>query len=205
MAGMGLIRIIYMRNLDIDFGRMGNRMFQCAYIYAQMLKGEIPDIFLQDPKYFKGYEKEIKELFSEGIGYLPYVAIHLRVGGNPINPNEPKYLENPFYYPLAKSGYYINAISLFPNRKFLVFSDDVSFAKTYFEGDKFAFDESDNDIEAFNRMASCSDFIIANSSYSYWAAWLSPSIDKKVVAPSKEFWYNDGVERTVCPNDWIRL
>jgi len=190
---------------EILTGRLGNKMFQIAYLYAQVKDGVIPDWYVQDPKYFEKYADEIKKLFGDGIGYLPYVAVHLRRAGNPINPDEPKYNENPFYYDLSKSGYYINATNLFPNRKFLVFSDDLEFAKRYFEGDKFAFDESETDLESFNKMASCSDFIIANSSFSYWAAWLSPSIGKKVVTPTIDKWYNDGKERTICPKSWIRI
>jgi len=171
----------------IIFGRLGNSMFQYAALY-KLAKDNNTDFYFQDPKWFEGCEDEIKKLFGEGIGYLPYVAIHLRMGGNPINPTEPAYKDNPFYYPLYKSGYYINATNLFPNRKFLVFSDDLEFAKRYFEGDKFAFDESETDLESFNKMASCSDFIIANSSFSYWAAWLSPSIGKKVVTPTIDKW-----------------
>ncbi len=187
-------------------GRLGNQMFQLAFLYAQMREGNIPDIFVQDCKYFEKYEKEIKQLFGEGIGYLPYVAIHLRVGANPINPEEPKYMENPFYVPLCKTGYYIDAVNQFPNRKFLVFSDDISFAKKYFEGDKFAFDDSENDMDSFNRMASCSDFIIANSSFSYWAAWLSPVAQKKVIAPTYDKWYSSGTTTTtVIPKDWIQI
>ncbi len=180
-------------------------MFQFAKLYA-LSKEENTDFYYQDFSHFEKYEKEIRELFSEGIGYLPYVAIHLRVGANPINPSEPNYIDNPFYVPIAKTGYYIDAINLFPNRKFLVFSDNIPFAKTYFEGDKFAFDDSENDIDSFNRMASCSDFIIANSSFSMWAAWLSPCITKKVVAPNYAKWYNDGNEkRTVIPKSWTQI
>ena len=192
-------------NPDLIFGRLGNRLFQGAYIYAQMKRGEIPDIFIQDHKYFEGYENEIKQLFGTGIGYLPYVAIHLRVGANPINSEEPKYLENPFYYPLAKSGYYIDAINLFPDRKFLVFSDDIPFAKTYFEGDKFAFDDTTDPVECLNRMASCDSQIIANSSFSWWAAYLNPHPAKKVVAPNSEKWFTDGIKRVGCPQDWVLL
>lgn len=194
-----------MTNPDKLFGRLGNRLFKEAFLYSQMKEGKIPDLYVQDYRYFEKYEKEVRELFGEGIGYLPYVAIHLRVGGNPSNPDEPRYMDNPFYCPLVKTGYYIDAIAKFPNRKFLVFSDDIEFAKTYFEGDRFAFDDTKDDVECLNRMASCSDFIIANSSFSYWAAWLSPSVGKKVIAPNTEKWYFDKIERTVCPPDWIRL
>lgn len=176
-------------------GRLGNQMFQLAYLYSQVKEGKIPDIYVQDFRHFDKYSDEIKKWFGEGIGYLPYVAIHLRRGD---------YVNNPFYVDLAKTGYYIDATNLFPNRKFLIFSDDVPFAKTYFEGDKFAFDDS-NEIEAFNRMASCDSHIIANSSFSAMAAWLSPSLTKRVIAPTIDKWYSDCVERTFLPETWIRL
>lgn len=195
-----------MTNPDKISGRLGNRMFQIAYLYAQVKEGNIPDIYVQDCKYFEKYEDEIKKMFSDGIGFLPYVAIHLRVGSNPINPEEPRYMDNPFYTPLCKTGYYIDAVNLFPDRKFIIFSDDIAFARTYFEGDKFSFDESETDLDAFNKMASCSDFIIANSSFSYWAAYLSPSLEKKIVAPTYDKWYSDGnPTRTVIPKSWIQI
>ena len=179
-------------------------MFQYAFIYSQFRDGVIPDLYIQDYRYFDKYQEEVRTVFGEGIGYLPYVAIHLRVGGNPLNASEPNYIDNPFYVSLPKTGYYIDAINLFPNRKFLVFSDDIAFAKTYFEGDKFAFDESDNEIDSFNQLSSCDGHIIANSSWSWWGAYLSPNRGK-VVAPSVSNWYTDGVERTTCPKDWIRV
>lgn len=185
-------------------GRMANRMFQIAYLYAQAKEGKIPDIFVQDYRHFEKYEKEIKELFGKDIGYLPYVGVQLRVGSNPINPTEPRYMDNPYYYRLVESGFFIDAIAHFPNRKFIIFSDDLEFAKKYFEGDKFSFDESATDVEALNKLASCDGHIISNSSFGYWGAFLSPHRGK-VVAPSKEHWYSDGVERTICPKDWIRL
>lgn len=208
-GGTEAIRIISMRDPRITFGRLGNSLFQYAYIYAQMKRGEIPDIFLQDPKYFEEYADEIKALFSDGIGYLPYVAMHVRRGKNPINPDEPAYSENPFYVDLMKTKYYADAIDQFPRRKFLIFSDDMEFAKANFQGEIFGYDESETDLEAFNKFASCESHIIANSSWSYWGAYLSPKhkgIEKKVIAPSVEHWYSDHNEtRTVCPPEWVRL
>jgi len=188
----------------IIFGRLGNSMFQYAALY-KLAKDNNTDFYFQDPKWFEGCEDEIKKLFGEGIGYLPYVAIHLRMGGNPINPTEPAYKDNPFYYPLYKSGYYINATNLFPDRKFLVFSDDMEFAKRYFEGDKFAFDDSENDIDSFNQMASCDSQIIANSSFSWWAGFLNPNPSKKVVAPGSDKWFADGIKKVGYPSEWVLL
>lgn len=181
---------------DLIFGRLGNRLFQMAYIYAQVKRGEIPDIYLQDPKYFAGAEEEIKKLYGDGIGYLPYVAIHLRRGD---------YVQHPLYVNLASTGYYAQAIERFPNRKFLIFSDDIPFAKTYFEGDLFAFDESTSVMESFNTMASCDSQIIANSSFSWWCAYLNPHPAKKVIAPEPGKWFTDGIQRVSYPQDWELL
>ena len=51
-------------------------------------------------------------------------------------------------------------------------------------------------------MASCVGHIIANSSFSWWGAFISP-YTKKVIAPKN--WYTDNIERTKCPNNWIKL
>lgn len=186
-------------------GRLGNEMFRDAYIYSQMREGNVSDVYLQDPKYFEKYAEEIKTRYSEGIGMLPYTAIHLRVGLNPLDPKEPKYSENPFYTNLSHTGYYIKALEHFPHGKFIVFSDDIDFAKVYFEGDRFAFDDSENDLQAFNKMASCDSLIIANSSYSWWAAYCCPHENKKIICPSETAWYADGIVRTKVPSDWTQI
>ena len=192
-----------MRHPDFFTGRTGNRMFQIAYLYSQVKDGVIPDWYVQDYTLWEKYSDEIKKLFSDGVGYLPYTAIHLRVGANPVNPDEPRYIDNTYYTPLAKTGYYAKAIEHFPNGKFLVFSDDQNFAKTYFEGDRFAFDESENDVEAFNKLASCENIIIANSSFSWWAAFCCPHLDKKIAFPS--LWFSGSIKRVKFPKDWVEI
>lgn len=194
-----------MRNLDIDFGRTGNRMFQMSYIYAQVLRGELPDIFVQDYKYFDDFREEIKKLYGQGIGLLPYTGIHLRVGGNPINPDEPRYMENPFYTNLANTGYYLKALEHFPHGKFIVFSDDMDYAREYFQGARFAFDDSKDDLEAFNKLASCQNLIMANSSWSWWAGYLNQHVEAKIICPSEKSWFADGQIRAKVLPEWISI
>lgn len=180
-------------------------MFRDAYIYAQMRRGEIPDVYVQSPEYFEEFAGEIKARYSEGIGMLPYTGIHLRVGKNPLDPSEPAYLDNPFYTPLAKTGYYIKALTHFVGGKFIVFSDNIEFAKTYFEGDRFAFDESETDLEAFNKLSSCQNLILANSSFAWWAGYLNNQSGAIIISPSETSWYADGVVRTKVPKSWIQI
>lgn len=192
-----------MINPNILTGRLGNRLFQIAYLYAQIRKGNIPNWYLQDPKYFEGYEDEIRRLFGEGIGYLSQVGVHVRRAANPINPTEPKYGENPYYVNLSETDYYEKAMAMFPGDKFLIFSDDPEFCRERFKGDNIQVMPKGDEIEDFNLLASCKDLIIANSSFSWWAAWLNPNPAKVIVAPIQ--WYADGVQRTQLPKEWVKI
>lgn len=53
-------------------------------------------------------------------------------------------------------------------------------------------------------MSLCKHFIIANSSFSWWGAWLSTNSDKTVIAP-KQWFLDDRNVQDRCPEDWIRL
>lgn len=184
-----------MTSPDLFTGRLGNRMFQIAYLYARVKDGTIPDWYLQDPGYFKGYEEDIKQMFGKGIGYLSQVGIHIRRGD---------YIGNPFYVDLTQTDYYERAMALFPSEKFLVFSDDQEWCKEKFKDnpDVQVMDKG-NEVEDLNLLASCKDIIIANSSFSFWAAYLNPNPSKRIIAPLQ--WHPDGVQRTKIPETWERI
>jgi|SRR3990167_713058 len=193
-----------MKPLEIQFGRLGNKMFQYAFLYAESRRRGM-DFYFQDPKFFEGYEEEIKQLFGEGIGYLSQVGVHVRRGANPINPDESKYSENPFYVNLADdTDYYERAMALFPEDNFLVFSDDPSWAKEKFKDNpRVQVMDKGDEVEDLNLYASCHSQIIANSSWSFWGAYLNPNEAKKVIAPLK--WFSDGVDRVGFPPSWQRI
>lgn len=186
-----------MINPDALFGRLGNRMFQMAYIYSQVARGEIPDWYVQDYRHFDDCKDELRQLFGQGIGKkIDKVAIHVRRGDYVKAPH------NTFHANLCASDYYQDAMKIFPDDTFLVFSDDIEFCKGYFQGERFEFSEGKTEIEDLNLMSACKGHIIANSTFSFWGAYLSP-YSHIVVAP-KEF-YCDNVERTVVPKTWIRI
>jgi len=176
--------------LDKYFGRFGNRLFQTAFLYAYSKEHGI-DYYFQDPKWFEKYEKDIQHLFGEGVGFDPRVSIQVRRGD---------YVGNPFYVDLMATDYYWEAMKLFVSRKFLVFSDDIEWCKKQEIFKDCDFSEGLDDIDSFNAQASCNGHIIANSSWGWWCAYLGPG---KVIAPKA--WYSDGITRTVCPKDWIRI
>jgi Glycosyl transferase family 11 len=174
-------------------GRLGNQMFQFAFIINQLHLGLIKDCYLQDEANFIEAADKVKGLFRQGIPEkCDMVAIHVRRGD---------YVKHSFYVDLMETRYYERAMELFPHEKFVVFSDDIEWCKQQeiFKDCEFS---HGTEVEDMNNMASCIGHIIANSSFSWWAAYLSP-YTKKVVAPQD--WHPDGVERTVCPANWIRL
>lgn len=175
-------------------GRLGNTMFQYAYLHAQMRDKVIPDIYVQDPKYFEKYAGELKRLFGTKIEPIAQVAIHVRRGD---------YVNNPFYVDLfSQTDYYEKAMAKFPDAEFLVFSDDIAFCKQQVIFKDCEFSEGNDEIADMNLMAGCQGHIIANSSFSWWAAFIAP-FTKKVIAPM--YWYTDGEERTKTPPEWEKI
>lgn len=208
-----------MVNPDKIFGRLSNRMFQMAALLAYCWDNGY-HMFVQDEKYFKKYEKEIRQIYGDGIDQRNkgYVGIHVRRAKNPINPDEPAYAENPFYENLMhhlhedmEANYYFRAMGYFrhlgQSLKFKVFSDDIEWCKKQliFKADDTEFVEGGTEISDMNEMASCEHNIIANSSFSWWAAWLNPNPNKIVIAPKKWFSNPEDEKFIGIPNIWIRI
>ena len=190
-----------MIDLRKNFGGLGNRLFQLAYVYAQARKRETEDIYLQDPKHFAPFHEEIKALYRQGVNPIDRVSIHVRMGD---------YTDNPFYVNLQETNYYDEAIRQFPGEKFLVFcadrqegSDDtldMEWCKERFQGPQFEFFRGETELDDFNAQAGCKAHIIANSSFSWWAAYVGGG---KTVAPSR--WYADGRPGIPLQDEWIKL
>ncbi|SFH53651.1 Glycosyl transferase family 11 [Lachnospiraceae bacterium NLAE-zl-G231] len=129
------------------------------------------------------------------------VSIHIRRGD---------YLNNSIYNNICTVDYYKNAIQymkkVVEGITFYIFSDDIEWTKKTFCGIEYVFIEgSDNNncFEDLYLMSLCQYNIIANSSFSWWAAYLNININKIVIAPDK--WVNiRNIEGLWC-EDWIRL
>jgi len=187
-------------------GGLGNRMFQFAYIYAQVRKGLIPDIYIQDFDYFKEFKEEIRQLYQKEIGKRKeFIALHIRRGD---------YVDNPFYVDLTKTDYYDKAMAQFPDEKFLVFYRDRQGTNDYQDrewvnewltqkGVKFEIWEGQNEVDDLNAMSACKGLIGANSSFSLWGAFLNINSDKKIIMPKQ--YYADGIQRTKYPKGegWV--
>lgn len=189
------IIVVSMVEIEKIMGRMGNKMFMFATLYS-LARNKGTDFYFQDPKWFKKYEGEIKAIYGEGINPIPYVSIHVRRGD---------YLTNNFHTVLTDTGYYEKAIKLFPSKSFLIFSDDPEWCKINFTGKEFQIIEGQNEVDDLNMMAGCEHNIIANSSFSWWAAYLNKNPNKRVISPREVDWYKDGYVRTKVPKEWTQL
>jgi hypothetical protein len=106
--------------------------------------------------------------------------------------------------------YYSHAISIFRERfvdpSFFVFSDDMSFVRQNLPRDvRMVFLEHNDDFashEDLRLMSACHHHIIANSTFSWWGAWLNPRREKMVIAPRHWFLAVDNYQ-TLLPRDWI--
>jgi len=162
--------------------------------YDQILHNMCPDEislagFFQSEKYFKNIESEIREDFTfkseilepckemvEDVGEA--ISLHVR---------RTDYLENPNHTTLGLD-YYKKALDRFnPKLPVVIFSDDPEWCQEQelFSDDRFMVSESGDQYIDLCLMTLCQHHIIANSSFSWWGAWLSDSDD--VVAPSKWF------------------
>ena len=108
--------------------------------------------------------------------------------------------------------YYYEAIRLITNQvrnpEFFIFSDDIPWVReNLLVPKKVNFVEhptSNRDYEDLILMSNCKHHIIANSSFSWWGAWLSQNPVKRVIAPRE--WYRIVIDtRDLLPEEWIKL
>jgi len=166
----------------------------------------------QSEKYFKHNRSKILELFSCNENIKQYilskygeilsketVSLHIRRGD---------YLLVPDYHPICGLDYYDKAISLFPNiDKILIFTDDSQWAKNVFTEEKYIIISGEKDYIDLYMMSMCKHNIIANSSFSWWGAWLNNNPNKVVVAPINWFGtaLSDYDTKDLIPSSWIKL
>lgn len=90
------------------------------------------------------------------------------------------------------------------NPVYYVFSNDFMWTKKFFKGSNYRFvDWNQNPADDMHLMTLCKHNIVANSSFSWWGAWLNKNSSKIVVAPQK--WVNDYPAPDIVPADWIRI
>lgn len=147
--------------------------------------------FFQSEKYFKHIREELIEDFKFKDEYLEPCKKMMMDVTNPValHIRRTDYA-NYSHHPICDVNYYQEALEHFDSdREVIIFSDDPEWClqEELFDNDRFLVSQTGNQYLDLCMMSLCSDFIIANSSFSWWGAWLSTDENKKVIAPSKWF------------------
>ena len=169
--------------------------------------------YWQTEKYFKKYRKDLLEMFQlknerpqsvkkiiEMLSRQKSVALHVRRGD---------------YVSIGcqlQMDFYDKAINLMKEKLgndliFYIFSDDIAFCRQYFEkfssGTNLVYPEYQSDNPTLDDlwiMSHCKHMIMANSTYSWWGAWLNQNEDKVVICPELGIWTGD-----FYPEEWIKI
>ena len=163
-----------------------NGYFQ-SFKYFEHNRDHILDIF-QLP-HIEELKNKYKNLLEKNT-----VSVHIRRGD---------YVSIKHYHScLSDTDYYEKAINSIDYDVILVFSDDIEWCKTFFNK-KNTFYISDTDYNEMFLMSLCKNNIIANSTFSWWGAWLNKNLNKNVIAPTK--WFESVTKYTsvdVIPKEW---
>jgi hypothetical protein len=202
------------RGYDLDLLNIKYNQIETTPEGSVMLQG-----WFQNINEFSNVIDEVKEQFTFSIQFPEHienlkneiissehsVCIHVRRGDFITNPTAYAHNEH------MNSEYYENAMKLIEDRyqkvNYYVFSEDIEWCKQnirsknhkiIFVGDGYS---GDRDSGNFYLMQSCENHIIANSTFSWWAAFLGQS--RLTIGPKK--WYKDGTGSEMMLENWIKI
>ncbi len=194
---LGIVRAYHERSFGYE---------EIPYVPNTCLMG-----YFQSEKYFIHNQQLIRDLFSidvvskeiinekysEILNKNP-VGVHVRRGD---------YLFSDGHHPLCTKEYYEKAFSTFPeDTTYLFVSDDIGWCKQNFIGKNFHFVSGNEDYVDLFLMSKCRHDIIANSSFSWWAAWLNENKEKRVITPQRWFATSSILDtRDLIPQGWKKI
>jgi hypothetical protein len=165
--------------------------------------------YFQSEKYFAHRRKEVLELFAAPAGFneqilakYPFLNSKQLTVGVQLRDYR-SYTPTGEYHPTMGRKYYAKALALFPTDAiFIVSSNNREFARECIEGlaKNIIYLNADY-LEEFYTLVLCKSFIISNSTFGWWAAWLSTAENKKVIAP--DTWFSSPYNNKAMSKDLI--
>jgi hypothetical protein len=193
---------------DINYNLIG-RFDLYTYWYNDI--GKDVELWNYQPSLQSQANQRMEEIKKELGNNNPIVSIHIRRGD---------YLLPHYSFCELDDEYYTKALvdHFLPieDYNFLIFSNDISYAKALFEGDNIHFVDpiggekicSDSEKEDLALMSLCDHHIIANSSYSWWGAYLCKNKNKKIICPTnwlKSNHQSSWINGNYYPSNWINI
>ena len=168
-------------NFDDKFFNLSSCNFDLVgYFQTEKYFSHIRESLLIDFKFLDYILEPCVETISS---FKEPISLHVR---------RTDYLQKPNEHPPQSIEYYERALSYFDvDRDVIIFTDDVQWCKQQelFSSDRFIISESKDNRIDLCLMSLCNDHIIANSSFSWWGAWLNTRDNPIVIAPKK--WFGD--------------
>lgn len=174
-----------------------------GYFQTRVFAQEIEDILRREFTFSK-IENDKLQKVGQDIKAQNAVSVHVRRGD---------YLKvSEMYGGICTKDYYQKAMDMIKNKIknpiFYFFSDDMEWVKNNFYEENAVYIEPQmfddyHDWYDMYLMSECKHNIIANSSFSWWGAWLNKNKNKLVIAPRK--WVNADSMEDICPESWMRI
>lgn len=196
------------------------KQFRTVHFDQSILK-KTGDVFLdgyfQSEKYFDHIAEDIRKEFKlkslSNDAKLLHKTIQATVSSVSVHIRGGDYLNHPHFAGICTKNYYKRALTkikeCFPDATFFVFTNDPAWTKqTLPELDNpiYVQDYDLTDQEELILMSNCDHNIIANSSYSWWAAWLNDNTNKHVLVP--EIWAHGEQAvrfKDTVPDSWHKI
>jgi hypothetical protein len=192
-------------NFHPEILTLGDNTYFDGYWQSERYFSDIKDVIRKEFT-VKNKPDPINESFIEKITACESVNVHIRRGD---------YVSNPTTNQVHGSldlEYYHKALKLMleniDNPHFFVFSDDPEWAEWNIKTDApitYIKHNGAKNYEDMRLMSTCKHHIIANSSFSWWGAWLASNENKIVIGPSKWFREIDYNDQDRMPESWLRI
>jgi hypothetical protein len=183
---------------------------QYAYTAIPYKDNSLVEGFFQSERYFeKETVRQIFDIDDDSKAYITQKYGHLlKTGITSINVRRGDYFKELDNHCITSMSFFKKAIKrIGKDKNYLLISDDIAWCKKMFRGKNFFFVEGEKPIFDLYIQTQCTNNIISNSSFSWWAAWLNNNPDKIVICPNPWF----GVAKQhydtsdLIPPEWIQL
>ncbi len=221
--GISFLRKILIRD-QLKYLRSRKYVVQPGFVYWDQFDQLADDVYLhgywQSEKYFKKYSDIIRKdfVFKEKLSAVNQSISHQIIQANAVS----LHVRRGDYLTSASANemhgacsleYYQRAVDEILNRVsdpiFYIFSDDPTWVKKNLKlGVEHAYIDHNHGAESYNDMrlmSICKHHIIANSSFSWWGAWLNANPNKIVIAPKKWFTSDQFDTSDLLPLSWIEI
>jgi hypothetical protein len=189
--------------LDLPDNVMLDGFWQTEKYFEDVASTIRSELEFKDPQRMQVARAKVKRIRQSGRASV--VAVHVRRGDYVLDKTKG------IFHNLSLQWFEM-AMSRFPTQVvFLIFSDDITWCKEHLKGSCILYSTGNNDLEDLALMRACDGYVISNSSFSWWGAWLSDSPAPAVIGPDSNHWFGQVLMRHgqhdathILPDRWLK-